>query len=308
VYDGEVLKPPALKRSDRVRIVAPAGPFDRDLFEQGLRVLAARYQPVYDEGLFSQHRYLAGDDDRRLGELQRALEESDTQAVFCARGGYGALRLLPRVSLPAAFPPKLFVGFSDITALHGLLQSEGRVSVHGPVVTQLGRQSSESAERLFQLLESDQAPPAAITGGATWVPGTAEGVLVGGNLSVFSCLLGTPYLPPLDGALLMLEDVGERPYRLDRLWQHLALAGVFQRIRGLVLGDFTGCDEKDAPYTGFEVLRELAQQANLPCAAGFRFGHGDLNLALPLGCRARLDAAAGTLQFLEPAVSPRTAR
>ena len=141
----------------------------------------------------------------------------------------------------------------------------------GPVLTQRHRLPGPTATRLFDLLESDRpAPP--LAGTATYVGGTAEGPLLGGNLSVFTRLLGTPYLPALDGAILLFEDQGERPYRLDRMWTHMQLAGVFERVRGIALGSFTACEEPGADYTSDEVLRELAENTGLPCAAGFPIG------------------------------------
>jgi muramoyltetrapeptide carboxypeptidase len=299
-------KPPALARGDRIAIVAPAGPFDRESFEAGFRVLATRYDPVFDEALFTRTRYLAGDDGRRLDELSRALADDSVRAVFGARGGYGSLRLLrelaPKLGAGGA-SPKAVIGFSDITALHLTLQAAGWVSVHGPVVTQLGSQPREAADRLFALLESPATPPAPLAG-VGLVGGVAEGPLLGGNLSLLTRLLGTPYLPPLDGAVLLLEDVAERPYRLDRMWTHLTLAGVFDRVRGIALGEFTDCEEPDEDYRAADVLAVLATETGLPCAIGFPIGHGAVNLAVPLGCRARLDGGAGTLVFLEPAVAP----
>ncbi len=132
--------------------------------------------------------------------------------------------------------------------------------------------------------------------------GVAEGTLVGGNFAMLTQLIGTPFLPPLDGAILLLEDVGERPYKLDRMWTHLELAGVFREVRGIALGTFTACEEKDAQYTSAEVLRDLAQATGLPCAAGFPIGHGDENEIVPLGARVRLDAGAKRLEFLEAPV------
>ena len=285
--------------------MAPAGSFDRPSFEAGLKLLAHRYQPVYDEGIFDTDRYLAGSDARRLAELAAALGDPRLRGVFCARGGYGVMRLLPRISF-GAISPKPVVGFSDITALHLSLQAAGWVSFHGPVLTQLGRQSKEVAERLFQVLESTElAPP--LAGATTLVPGEAEGPLLGGNLSVLTRLLGTPYLPSLKGAVLMLEDVAERPYRLDRMWTHLGLAGVFRQVVGIALGEFAGCEEKDASYTSADVLRSLAEETGLPCAAGFPVGHGEKNMTVPLGVRVRLDATRGRLEFLEPATMPQSA-
>jgi muramoyltetrapeptide carboxypeptidase len=199
-------------------------------------------------------------------------------------------------------PDKPIVGFSDITALHLWLQSLGLVSIHGPVLTQLGRLGKPTARRLFSLLESS-IPAEPLQGSGSWVDGAAEGPLLGGNLSVFTRLLGTPFMPELEGAILLLEDVGERPYRLDRMWTHLELAGVFRKVRGIVLGSFTHCEERDADYSSQDLLRELAVATGLPCAAGFPIGHGDVNEPVPLGVRVHLDATAGRLSFLEAAVS-----
>ena len=295
-------KTPALRPGDRVAVVAPAGPFDRASFEAGLAVLGERYRLQYDSGIFEQQRYLAGDDARRLGELTRALTDPTIRAVFCARGGYGTMRLLEKLALHLRYTDVPIVGFSDITALHQWRQRRGFVSIHGPVMTQLGRLGRSTHERLFSLLESI-APAAALNGTETFVGGSAEGVLLGGNLSVFTRLLGTPFMPELEGAILLLEDVGERPYRLDRMWMHLQLAGVFRKVSGIVLGSFTGCEERNETYTSQDVLRELAVATGLPCAAGFPIGHGDSNEPVPLGVRVRLDATARQLTFLEPAVS-----
>jgi len=194
------------------------------------------------------------------------------------------------------------IGFSDITALHQWRQSHGLVSIHGPVLTQLGRLGRPTSERLFSLLESD-APAAPLRGTATFVEGIAEGPLLGGNLSMFTRLLGTPFMPDLEGAILVFEDVGERPYRLDRMWTHLELAGVFRQSKGIVLGSFTHCEERDASYNSVDVLRDLAVATGLPCATGFPIGHGDVNEPVPLGVRVRLDATTAQLTFLEAAVS-----
>jgi muramoyltetrapeptide carboxypeptidase len=290
----------ALRPFDPVAVVAPSGPFDRESFEAGLAVIAERYHPQYDPGIFQRHRYLAGDDQRRLAELTRAMADPSIRAIFCARGGYGTLRLLPK--LEPRSPPTPWVGFSDITALHQWQQRHGFMSIHGPVLTQLGRLGQATSARLFSLLESDE-PAEPLLGASTLVRGSAEGPLLGGNLSVFTRLIGTPFMPALDGAILLLEDVGERPYRLDRMWTHLELAGVFRKVSGIVLGSFTHCEERDASYTSQDLLRELATATGLPCAAGFPIGHGEVNEPVPLGARVHLDATARRLTFLESAVS-----
>lgn len=293
-------RPKALHRGDTVRVIAPAGPFDRESFDAGLRLISPHYNATHRPDVFASDKYLAGLDERRLSELVDALCD-DSAAVFSARGGYGVMRLLSRVPWERV-KPKVVVGFSDITALHLALQSRGIVSIHAPVLTQLGRQPDEVVNRLFELIEQP-SPVAPIKGSRTLVAGSVEGPLIGGNLSVLTRLLGTPFMPELSGAILLLEDVGERPYRLDRMWTHLELAGVFRKVRGIVLGDFTGCEEKGAAYTSMEVLGALAEKTGLPCAAGFRIGHGDVNLPVPLGVNVRLDSDAARLHFLEPAVS-----
>ena len=301
-------KPPRLAPGDRVTVVAPAGPVERESLEAGLRVLAGRYEATWDLALLSRARYLAGDDARRAGELCDALGDPLVKGVIAARGGYGSLRLLPRLwpaPLRDGSPPghsKLLVGFSDITALHCALQAMGQVSVHGPSVNQLATQPHAVVERFFALLE-DAAAPAAGIAGTPLVGGVAEGPLIGGNLSLLTRLLGTPWLPRLDGAILLLEDVTEAPYRLDRMWTHLRLAGVLDRVRGLALGEFTECEDPGAAFSSQDVLWGLAAETGLPCVAGLPIGHGAVNVPVALGTRVRLDGGTGMLSFREPAVT-----
>ena len=295
--------PPALAPGARVAVIAPASAFDRASFETGLALIGARYDVHYRPAIFERHRYLAGSDRRRLEELTDALLDSAIKGVFCARGGYGATRLLAHLAAIGPAAPKPLVGFSDISALHLWLQSRGVVSIHGPVLTQLGLLPAGTRQRLFDLLESSEPAPA-LRASDTYVQGVTEGPLLGGTLSVVTRLLGTPYMPSLEGAILLLEDVGERPYRLDRMWTHLELAGAFRQLRGIALGSFTNCEERDAGYSAADVLRELAQATGLPCAAGFPIGHGAVNEPVPLGARVRLDASARSLTFLEAAVTP----
>lgn len=290
--------PAALRPGDTVAVVAPAGPFDRATFEAGLEPIAARYDVRLAPGIHAADRYLAGSDACRLEDLQWALGDPAIKAVFCARGGYGTMRLLKRLAPPA---PKPLIGFSDITALHLWLQRFGVRSIHGPVVTQLATQPQDVRQRLFGLLESPHVPEP-LRGTECFVGGCVEGPLIGGNLSVLTRLIGTPFMPPLESAILLLEDLGERPYRLDRMWTHLELAGLLDRVRGIALGDFSACEERDAAYTSRDVLRDLAAAAGLPCVAGLPIGHGCINQPVPLGARVRLDADACTLTFLEGAV------
>jgi muramoyltetrapeptide carboxypeptidase len=302
------VRPRPLAPGDRIAVVAPAGPLERETLDAGLRVLGGRYEVSWDPGLLSRVRYLAGDDGRRGGEFAAALADPRIRGIVAARGGYGSMRILSRVwpgvngGPPGPGIPKLLVGFSDITALHAALQVARRVSVHGPVVTQLATQPSTIVERFFAILENGTAPPAPIAG-TPIVGGVAEGPLLGGNLSVLTRLLGTPWLPDLTGAVLLLEDVGERPYRIDRMWTHLRLAGAFERVVGVALGDFTDCEEPDGEGALRDVLWSLAGETGLPCVGGLPIGHGAVNVPVALGTRVRLDGGTGTLSFLEPAVA-----
>jgi muramoyltetrapeptide carboxypeptidase len=302
-----VIRPPRLRPGDGVRIIAPAGPVPRPEFEAGAALLAARYRLRYDPGtLFRATGYLAGSDEERVEELHAALRDPEARAVVLARGGYGLLRILPfldRDLLRAN--PKPIVGFSDGTALLAWAAGAGVASVHGPVVTQLARLPEEDRTALFGLLEGP-GPGLLLSDLEAPIPGRVRGPLVGGNLEVFSRLLGTPYLPELDGAVLVLEDVGERPYRVDRLITHLDLAGVFNAVSAVVVGDFSGCQEK--PDSGQpsppveEVLLERLGRLAIPVAFGGTVGHGKRNVALPYGTDVELDTRSATLVAVDGAV------
>ncbi len=302
------VKPAPLTPGDRVAVVAPAGPLDRESLDAGLRVLAERYDVAWDAGLLSRTRYLAGEDGRRERELAGALADPRVRGVVAARGGYGSMRLLSRLwpsinGRPSSIGlAKMVVGFSDITVLHAALQATGRVSVHGPVVTQLGTQPNGIVDRFFAILEDGVVPPAPVAG-TPIIGGVVEGPLLGGNLSLLTRLLGTPWLPDVTGAVLLLEDVGEKPYRIDRMWTHLRLAGILDRVVGLALGDFMDCEEPDGEFTLRDVLWGLVAETGLPCVSDLPIGHGAVNVPVPLGTRVRLDGGTGTLSFLEPAVA-----
>jgi muramoyltetrapeptide carboxypeptidase len=303
-----LLLPPRLAPGDAVRIVALSGPVPRDELEAGARVLAGRYRVRYDPAvLFRAEGFLAGPDEHRLAQLIEALEDRETRAVFIARGGYGLLRLLPLI------PPALLlehrkpiVGFSDATALLALAARAGLVGVHGPVITQLGRLPVEDQNMMFALLERP-GRGLLLDGLEPLIPGRVQGPLLGGNLEVFSRLLGTPFLPDLGGAVLFLEDIGERPYRVDRLITHLDLAGVFSQVSAVVLGEFKDCQERPgSPLISppvEEVLEDRLARLGIPVVTGGRFGHGDRNASLPHGALVELDTRQGTLVALEGAVS-----
>jgi muramoyltetrapeptide carboxypeptidase len=283
-------------------VIAPSSPFDPDAFARGLEVLSGRLglAPRLRDDVIARRAYLAGDDARRIEEWREAVADPDARAIFCARGGYGAMRLLPALDpAPLLARPKLLVGFSDVTALHAPLNRAGLATVHGPVVTQLGRAPEDAVAHLEALLGRTAPPPGAwdvpapgagLVAARTIRPGRAAGPLLGGTLAILSHLQGTPFAPPLDGAILFLEDVGEKPYRIDRYLTHLRLAGALDGIAGLALGQLTGCD--DAGVLAADVVREVALGLGVPAIEGLPAGHEDANFALPLGARATLVAPA----------------
>jgi muramoyltetrapeptide carboxypeptidase len=297
-----MVKSPALRPGDVVRVIAPASPFPADQLERGLEVLRGRLglAPRLRADVAARHGFLAGDDARRLEEWREAVADPEARAIWAARGGFGSSRLLPAIDpSPLLERPRLLVGFSDLTALHAVLGKAGLVTVHGPVVTQLGRLPPAALDHLAALLGgtaphpdawSAPAPGAGLVGEGSVTPGRARGPLVGGNLTLLAHLCGTPFAPRTDGAILLLEDVEERPYRIDRCLVQLRLAGLLDRLAGVALGRFTGCDE--GSLRGAAVARDAVRALGVPAVEGLPVGHEDLNLAAPLGATVTLVAPA----------------
>lgn len=275
----------------RIAVVAPAGPFNEESFGKGIAWISTRYEVRYRSDIFSKAGYLAGDDARRLAELNEAILDPDIDAIVCARGGFGATRLLPGIDLEAIRAAnKMIVGFSDISALHALWAQAGVRSVHAPMVAALGNASAIIRKKWIAALEQPDQPldwclQAINRSSAAPVSGT----LTGGNLAVLSALIGTPYCPPLDGRILFLEDVGERPYRVDRLLTTMAQAGWFDRIAGLLIGAFTEGEPGADGVTINEVLAGHFSDAPFPVLTGLSAGHIDENEALPLGAEVRIE-------------------
>jgi muramoyltetrapeptide carboxypeptidase len=294
-----------LRPGDVVAVVAPAGPVSAEQLaavpalyaKHGLR---ARLFPACHQ----QAGYLAGSDAMRLADLHAALRDDEVVALHSLRGGYGCMRLLDAVDEALVRQQrKLLIGYSDVTALHALWARAGLPSLHAPMpasdLLKPGREADEAA--LFEVLHGGWRAGAVIApalqpqadGAGLHVPGVAEGMLIGGNLSLVAALLGTRWAWDATGAgqgtILFLEDVNEELYRVDRLLTQLRLCGVLDAVRGFVIGSFT---EAESPMP---LLKQMLLPLNKPLLAGWPTGHGTPNLPLPMGVRVRLDATAGTL-------------
>lgn len=292
--------PRVLRAGDKVAIVAPAGPVQPERLEAGLQVLRGwGLQPQVYPHVLTQTGFLAGTDAQRSADLCAALTDPSISAVLCARGGYGVQRILATLDYSALRQaPKLLMGFSDITALHGALwRHAGWRTVHGPVIGQLG-EGGATAEAARQVLMSAaevqvHADPTTPTY-RVQAPGRAEGILLGGNLTMLASALGTVYMPDLRGAVLLLEDVGEAPYRIDRVLTQLLSAGAFEQLAGIVIGQFECRDSKYGVVVE-DVLMERLHGLGVPILGGLPIGHGTPNVAVPLGSPAFIDVNAGVL-------------
>jgi len=314
-----LVRPPRLARGSRVALVAPAGPLlDRDDLKRAEALCRALdYEPVLAPHAGARHGYLGGTDEERLADLNAGLRDPAIDAVWCIRGGYGLTRILVGVDFPAlARRPKAVIGFSDVTALlAGVTRCAGLVGFHAPNArTSMPRFSRRHFERILACavaagpLEPLPQPADVLVAREnriiTLQGGVAEGRLAGGNLTLLQCLIGTDYFPDLDGALLVLEDVNEDLYRVDRMLAHLRMIGALDRLAGVLVGRFTELKRStDDGALGFdEVLATYFGPLRIPVALGFPVGHIDEQWTLPLGVRARLDADTGEVSLLEPAV------
>lgn len=284
--------PRALGEGSHIRVVAPSSPFDADALRRGIERLRSRFVVSHRDDLFERAGFLAGSDERRAEELVAALEDERVDVLVAARGGYGATRLLRVLDLDRiARARKPIVGFSDVTALHALWALAGVPSMHGAMVATLGRVEPPLVERWMRALA---APPAQFEELMVVVPGSAQGPLRGGNLAVLAALSGTPYAMPLDGAILLLEDVGEAPYRVDRMLTTLRDAGALARVAGVAVGAFTESRPGSDGTVVEAVLRERLGDLGVPVVLGLPVGHVEDNHEVWLGARARLDATTRT--------------
>ena len=281
--------PRPVTEGSRLAVVAPAGPFDHEAFQEGVSWLRERYEITHSPEIFSAEGYFAGSDQRRLSELNAAIADPEVDAILCARGGYGTTRLLPGINLSqVAQSNKMVIGFSDITALHSLWASQEVRSIHAPMVAALSKASDTIRQLWINALENPGATLQWDLASLNSFSQEAEGTLIGGNLAVLTALNGTPYAPELVGSILFIEDVGERPYRIDRMLTTLKQAGWFDQLQGLVLGAFTEGEPGQDGVTTDDVFRSHFCDANFPVLKGLPAGHISHHEPLPLGSTGKI--------------------
>ena len=317
---GTWVKPPRLRAGDTVGLIEPAGftddAFDLEPVKQN--IIAMGLKPKPSRHLTDRYGYLAGKDADRAADVNDMYADPDVKAVFAVRGGWGCARILPYLDFARIRAnPKLLIGYSDITALHlAFAARAGFTTIHGPVASSGWNRFSWD---YFRAVAFDGATPTftnpvgtedrlvqRIGSIRTFGSGKATGRLLGGNLTVLAALMGTPWMPDFTGAILFIEDIGEQPYRIDRMLTQLALGGVLGKLAGVVFGQCTDCGPSGASYGGFtlsQVLQQHLAPLGIPAFQGAPFGHVANQISLPVGIRAEMDADAGTIRLLESAVS-----
>jgi muramoyltetrapeptide carboxypeptidase len=309
-----LLRPPALRSGDTIGIVAPAGAVDRAEFAAGeVRLRELGFNVAYSEEIFQCDMYFAGSVQRRVDELHEMFRRPEVKAIICARGGYGTNHLLTHLDLDLiASHPKVFCGYSDVTTLTTIfLQRTGLIGFHGPMLAKDFSKpdgvhvesflSATSGAQSFSLGISDSPQLEAI------YPGEAQGLLYGGCLSLLVASLGTQYEIETDDTILFLEDLGERPYRIDRMLMHLKYAGKLDGVRGIIFGEMKDCGPpQSANYTLQQVIARVLGDLQIPIAFGLHSGHvSSGNITLPMGVRAKLSVSDSVkLEILEPATVP----
>lgn len=308
-----MLKPQALRRGDLIGIIAPSGPTSSEKVEMAkAAVEALGFRVLLTPSCYAKHGYLAGPDPLRAADVNGVFQNPEVKGIICLRGGYGAPKILDQLDyISIRNNPKVFVGYSDITALHlALNQICGLVTFHGPMAASDlagGLDVFSKSALLHAITRPEPMGVVANPEGVmiqTLVTGEARGVIVGGNLALITATMGTPYEIDTRGKLLFLEDIGEEPYRVDRMLTQLALAGKLKDAAGIILGDWNDC-EPENPEKSLslqQVFEEMIKPAGKPTISNLKAGHCSPKVTLPFGVQAYLDATAGTLTIEENAV------
>jgi muramoyltetrapeptide carboxypeptidase len=304
-----MIKPRPLNKGGTIGVIAPAGIVKQEELAPGIKQLKELgFRVVTGQHVRKTYRYMAGSDQERADDLHEMFLRSEVNAILCARGGYGSTRLLPLLDETLIKKhPKILIGSSDVTALLlYLVQRAGLVAFHGPmVVPNFGLvHSSLTSEGLIRATGSaEPIGPVRFKGIQVLRKGIAEGTLIGGCLSILCALLGTPYAPKTEGAILLIEDVNEVPYRIDRMLTQLKAAGKFSGVCGIIFGRMVKCEPK--PHEGyrlFEVIAEVLTDVKGPILYGLPIGHGGEQVTLPLGVPVQVNGDRGSITVLESGV------
>jgi len=306
-----MLKPRALEKGSTVAVFAPASPVEPEALLQGVaRLKSMGFRTKTSDLIFSRYRYFAGSHQERASELNRLFADPDVDAIFCARGGYGCVHLLPHLdSAIIRSNPKIFLGYSDVTVLLQYLERQTQmVCFHGPMVArEFGLGAPAFNERNFFDCVTQRSGGIGITAPIleTLHSGTAKGQLTGGCLSLLAAMLSTPYEVDTREKILFLEDVNTKPYQIDRMLMQLKLAGKFSQVRGLVFGEMLNCTQNsDDDYRLQDIIIDILSELRVPILYGLPSGHAQTNcLTLPFGVEVRLDSDRQCLVLEEGAVT-----
>lgn len=284
---------PRLHSGDLIRIVAPAKAIEAQYVEYAKTFLEAQgFQVIISQHTLGRFSYLSGTDAERMADLQEALDDPECMAILCARGGYGTIRIVDKLNW-AGFvrQPKWLIGFSDITVFHNHIQFLGLPSIHATMPLNFQSNSQEALDSLLDILRGKSFRYTYPTHEGFFKSGEARGTLVGGNLAVLCALMGTPKQPEFRGAILFIEDIGEHLYAIDRMLYTLELAGVFDKIAGLIVGGMTNITDTNPPlgYSLHEIIKEKTWFRSFPVCTHFPAGHIDDNRALIFGEEAHLE-------------------
>lgn len=297
-----MIAPPLLKKGSLIRLISPAGAVDSSLVKGAAQYLSGQgFRVKTGNSATSRAGRFAGTDQQRLDDLQEALSDPECGAILCNRGGYGSIRILDKIRWEKFIEhPKWLIGYSDITLIHAAIQKCGFQSIHGGMARLLAEERDtfpESTEALLKILTSGKAQYHAPHHPLN-KPGKTSGVLAGGNLSILYSLRGTPYDQIPEQSILFIEDIGEKPYAVDRMMHNLKLGGVLSRISGLIVGTFSDYEEDPSfGKTLYELIAEAVSEYSYPVCFGFPVGHEGLNLPVICGANAQL-SVSGTLTEL----------
>ncbi|SHI42018.1 S66 peptidase family protein [Lutispora thermophila] len=307
------MKPKALKKGDTIGLIAPASPVLESKAKACIEwVKSSGYNVKWGESIFASRGYLSGDDELRANDINMMFRDEEVDAIFCIRGGYGTMRLLDMIDYDLIKNnPKIFIGYSDITALHTTFyQRTGLITFHGPMVASFAKKRLDklsedymmralmNPEPLGDIINPPDIPIRAYNGGC------AKGKIVGGNLSILADTMGTPYEIDTKDKILFIEDVGERPYNIDRMLLQLKLGGKFRDAAGIVIGDWADCvpEENEESLTIDEIIEDIVVPCGKPILSGYKIGHCSPNITIPIGAQGFIDCENMKFSITESAV------